>query len=514
MQAGAYLHWPDRPGEWHGGVALEIRGGLYRLRIVRWLVGMVLLLAGCTVGPDYRAPQPAMPDQWHARENGLCEAALSVTRWWELFDDDRLQDLIGRAVEANRDLKIAEARVREARALWRAAGAEGGPTLDAAGSYTRLRRSENVPSSAARDQDLYQAGFDAGWEIDLFGGVRRSVEAAHARVQAAEENRRDVLVTLSAEVATNYLILRGSQRRLAIARENIQIQKKTVELTQGRLAAGLGSRLAVVQAQALLAGTQAKVPAMEASIRQAIHRLGVLAGREPGALFDELLPPATIPPVPPEVPVGLPSDLLRRRPDIRRAERELAAATASIGVATAELFPHFSLSGLLGLQSATAADLLSRSSQFWTVGPALRWPIFDAGRVRAAIQVQTARQEAALAQYEKTVLTALEEVESAMVGVVKGREADTALAQAVETTSLSEDIALELYQKGLVDFLNVLQSEQALYQAQDQLVQHRQDLAITLVALFKALGGGWEADVEAMSQAPPAAGAPDPLKAE
>jgi multidrug efflux system outer membrane protein len=505
MQPIEFIQWPDRLGGRQPELVPGMRG------VARWIRRMVilvfLLLAGCTVGPDYQAPQPAIPAQWHAvGQNGINDGPLPMVRWWELFDDDPLRDLIARAVSANRDLKIAQARVREARALWRATGADGWPTLDATGSYTRLRRSENVPSSASRDQNLYQAGFDAGWEIDLFGGVRRSVEAAAARVQASEENQRDVLVTLSAEVATNYLTLRGSQRRLAIARENIQIQQATVDLTQGRLTAGLGNRLAVVQAQALLANTEAKVPAMEAAIRQTIYRLGVLVGREPGALLDELLTPAPIPPAPPDVPAGLPSDLLRRRPDIRRAERELAAATATIGVATAELFPHFSLTGLLGLQSTTAADLLSRSSQFWTFGPSLRWPVFDAGRVRSMIQVATARQEAALALYEKTVLTALEEVESAMVGVLKGREADTALARAVETTGQSTDIALELYQKGLVDFLNVLQSEQALYQVQDQFVQHRQDLAITLVALFKALGGGWEPDAEQLATSPVAAG--------
>jgi len=459
---------------------------------------LVLLAVGCTVGPNYQQPNPPMPTQWHsATENGLSNGPVEIVRWWNLFGDSQLENLVNRAMGANKDLKVAEARVREARAQWRVAGAASWPAVDASGSFERLHQSENAPSSAGREYDLYQAGFDAGWEIDLFGGVRRSVEAAIAQVQASEEDRRDVLVTLVAEVATNYLALRGSQGRLAIARENIRTQQNTVDLTQGRFQAGLSSKLAVVQSQALLAGTEAKVPVLEASVRQAIHRLGVLLGLEPEALLEELLPAANIPPAPPAVPVGLPSDLLRRRPDIRRAERQLAAATANIGVATADLFPRFSLTGLIGLQSTAAADLLTSQSRFWTYGPSVRWPVFDAGKARAAIQVQSTRQEEALAIYEKTVLNALEEVESAMVVYAKSRAASEALNRAVETTRQSADIALELYQKGLVNFLNVLQSQLSLYQIQDQFVQSRQDVSTRCVALFKALGGGWELEPDA-----------------
>lgn len=456
---------------------------------------LVLLASGCTLGPDYQQPRPPMPAQWQAAaESGLTNEPVQIVRWWELLGDTRLQSLVERAVMANKDLKAAEARIRQARALWRAAGAAAWPAVDASGSYARTHASDNGPSAGTKDQDLFQAGFDAGWELDLFGGVRRSAEAAAARVQAAQEDRRDVLVSLVAEVAANYLTLRGSQGRLAIARENIRTERDTVDLTQGRFAAGLGSKLSVVQAEALLAGTQARVPGLEASIRKAIYRLGVLLGSEPETLLAELKPAADIPAAPPEVPVGLPSDLLRRRPDIRRAERILAAATADIGVATADLFPHFSLSGALGLQSTTAADLLERQSLFWSFGPTLRWPVFDAGKARAAIQVQTARQEEALALYEKTVLGSLEEAESAMVSYAKARSASEALGRALATTRQSADIALELYQKGLVDFLNVLQSQQALYQVQDQFVQSRQDVSTAFVALFKALGGGWESE--------------------
>jgi multidrug efflux system outer membrane protein len=457
---------------------------------------LALVAGGCTVGPNYQQLQPTMPAEWSsAAEDGISREPVDIVRWWDLFGDTQLQTLVARSVSANKDLKLAEARVREARAQWRAAGAPAWPAVDASGSYARVHQSENV-SSYTEKHDLFQAGFDAGWEIDLFGGVRRAVEAAKAQVQASEEDRRDVLVTLVAEVATNYMALRGSQRRLAIAQQNIHTQKDTVDLTRGRFEAGLGSKLEVLQSEALLASIEARVPVIEASIRQAIHRLGVLLGLEPEALLEELLPPADIPAVPPEVPVAPPSDLLRRRPDIRGAERQLAAATANIGVATADLFPRFSLTGLLGLESTAASDLFSSQSRFWTFGPTVRWPVFDAGKARAAIQVQTARQEEALAFYEKTVLNALEEVESAMVVYAKTRKTRDALAQAAETTRQSADIAFELYQKGLVDFLNVLQSQQALYQVLDQFAQSEENVSTSLVALFKALGGGWQIEAQ------------------
>lgn len=457
---------------------------------------LAVFIFSCTMGPDYHQPQPAVPTQWRSAGEGgiVASSPEELVRWWDLFGDPMLQDLVEQAVGANKDLKAAEARVREARALWRAAGVASWPSLGASGAFTHVHQSENSPTSAGREYDLFQAGFDAGWEIDLFGGVRRSVEAAAAQVGASEEDRRDVLVSLVAEVATNYLALRGSQSRLAIARDNIQIEKDTVTLAHGRFEAGLGTRLAVVQAQALLASTEAKVPAIEAAIRQAVHRLGVLTGREPQALVEDLLPPADLPSPPPRVPVILPSDLLRRRPDIRRAERQLAAATAMIGVAMADLFLRFSLTAVLGLQSGMASDLLSNQSRFWSFGPALRWPVFDAGKARAAIQVQTARQEEALALYEKTVLASLAEVESAMVAYTKGCDTNAALARAVATSHQSVEIALELYRKGLVDFLNVLQTQSALYQVQDQFVQSRQNVTLSLVALFKALGGGWKVD--------------------
>jgi multidrug efflux system outer membrane protein len=473
------------------------------------MILLTLALSGCMVGPDYHPPQMETPDRWGEEARGVVGSdSATVSRWWTLFNDPQLNSLIDRAVHANKDLRIAEARILEARARRGIVAADGWPGVDVSGAYSRSRRSENTPagtgSSMVDTQDLFQTGFDAGWEIDMFGGVRRAVEAADAGIAAAEENRRDVLITLLAEVARNYLELRGSQRRIVTARENIESQRQTLEMTQGRFAAGLSSKLDVAQAEAQLAATEAQIPGLETAVRAAGHRLGVLAGVTPTSLLGELTGDSGVLGQPAQVPVDLPSELLRRRPDIRRAERELAAASAMVGVATAELFPRFSLSGLLGLQSTNLSDLVSSGSRYWSIGPALNWPLFDAGRTRAGIAVQNALQEQALLAYEQTVLTALEEVENALVAYDREQTARHALEQAVDANRRAVAIADELYRTGLVDFLNVLQSQQALYLSQDELVRSEQTVLINLVALFKALGGGWQ--LEELGNGGPSAG--------
>jgi multidrug efflux system outer membrane protein len=455
---------------------------------------LFVLIFGCTVGPNYQKPEPVVPPNWGETERlGITTNPLEAVRWWSLFGDEELNTLIDRAVLSNKDLKLAAARIREARAQLKIAGSQAFPTIDTSGSYTHLHRSENNSTSLRNDEsNLFQAGFDASWEVDIFGGVRRAVEASEADLAASEENRRDVLVSLLGEVATNYLEVRGNQRRIAIARQNIRAERQTLDLTRGRFEAGLGSLLAVTQSEVLLAATEAKVPPLEISLRQAIHRLGVLIGLNPEALLDELLREGSIPPVPPEVPIGLPSELLRRRPDVRRAEHELAAATARIGVATAALFPSFSLTGAFGLQSSKISDFLSPDSRIWALGPGFQWPLFDAGKIRATIEVQNARQEQALFSYENTVLGALEEVENAIVTYSKNQEARRSLLEAVGANRRAVEISNELYIKGLVDFLNVLTSQQSLYQVEDQLVQNQQQVSTALIGLFKALGGGWD----------------------
>lgn len=468
-------------------------------------VGFLTLAAGCSVGPNYTNPDIAVPAAWNeAQQNGVSIRAAELTRWWTAFNDPLLNSLVARAVQSNLDLGMAEARIREARAL-RAVTASGAwPAVDVSGSYSRSRASENAfssPSQAgvgafspARDgaQDLFRSGFDASWEIDVFGGVRRNVEAADATIEATVEDRRNTLVTLLGDVAKNYIDLRGFQHRIAVARANLKAQQETLELNKVRFEAGLASDLDVAQAEGQVNITAAQIPALESSLKQAAHRLDVLLGLQPGALWSEFSSEAPIPGLPPEVLVGLPSELLRRRPDIRRAERQLAAATAQVGAATADLFPKFSLTGAAGLQSISASDWFTGGSRFWSIGPTIRWPIFDAGRIRANIEVRNAQQEQALRQYEKTILTALEDVENSLVNYSREQARFRSLTEAVAANRRAVTMANELYTNGLVSFLNVLEAQRSLYSSENELAQSEAAMASNLVSLYKALGGGWE----------------------
>jgi len=482
---------------------------------------VVLFLAGCTVGPHYQPPRTTLPGAWGelpkvgapsnpvARPSTATSAPIPLAEWWTTFHDPRLNTLVERAVRANPDLRRAQARVREARAQRGVVTADLFPTVSASGSYQRSRTSKNAfnaPQGAGGSQaagslglenNLYQAGFDASWEIDVFGGVRRNIETADADLAAEIENRRDVLVSLLAEVARNYVELRGSQRQATIARANLEAQQETLELTRIRLAAGLVSDLDVARAEAQVQTTASQIPALESSARQSIHLLSVLLAQAPNTLMEELAHETPIPPAPPEVPVGLPSELLRRRPDVRRAERQVAAATARIGVATADLFPKFSLSGSGGIESVSTSDFFTAGSRFFSVGPTVRWPILDFGRIRNNIDVQSAREEQAAAAYEQAVLTSLREVEDALVSFSKEQARRQTLAGAVDANRRAAGLANQLYQQGRSDFLSVLQAQRDLYASEDALVQSDRSVSSDLVALYKALGGGWE--VEAMA---------------
>ncbi|HEX8013344.1 MAG TPA: efflux transporter outer membrane subunit, partial [Casimicrobiaceae bacterium] len=461
------------------------------------IASFALLGGGCAVGPDYRAPPTAAPAAWsEAPSRGTTTGAVQVVRWWKIFGDPELDSLVERAAQANPELRIAEARLREARALRAGAISDLAPTISASGSYANQRCPENAPTCAAPSRqpstNLYDVRFDASWEIDVFGGKRRALESATAQLEAVEEERRDVLVSVLAEVARNYVDLRGLQQRLAVTRKNIRAQSEAVEITRARFNAGLTSELDVKQAEALVATTQSQLPAMETAMKQVVHRLGVLLGQQPGTLIAELSSARPIPAPPPTVAVGLPSDLLRRRPDVRRAERKLAAATANIGVETAELFPKFSLLGSSGLQSVSAGDWLSAGSRYWSVGPTLTWRLLDFGRIHARVKAADARQEQALVAYEKTVLTSFEDVENTLVAYANEQARFDSLKASVSANRRTLELANELYTKGLGDFLGVLDAERSLYQAEDQLADSQRTVTQRLVALYKALGGGWE----------------------
>jgi outer membrane protein, multidrug efflux system len=425
----------------------------------------LVLLASCSVGPDYAPPETAAPAAWTRageKEDGKIDAgAADLSRWWALFKDPVLESLVARAVEGSPDLRIAAARVREARG---AAGIARGallPEIEVDASYARTKTSGNVFTFPGADlhQSRYRGFFDASWEIDLFGGLRREVEAAGADAQASEEDRRAVLVTLRAETARVYVDFRGAQRRRAVLRRQVAAAADRLALLQARLEAGVATTLDVAREEALLRATEAQVPPIEADVARDVHRLGVLLGRDPGALVAELAAEAPIPVPPARIVVGLPAALLARRPDVRRAERELAAATARIGVARAEFFPKISLSGAFGLESLRASDFFESGSRAWSLGPAIRWPIFAAGRLRAQVDVAEARQARALAAFEGTVLAALEEVENALVGYLREgerrRSLEAAVAAGLRALALSED----LQKQGLASFLDVLTAQ-------------------------------------------------------
>lgn len=468
-----------------------------RLQSYRHVYCLAAMLSGCTVGPQYRPPTPVVPTTWNAAPESRANMQAAVpTAWWRTFHDALLAALIERAVAANLDLRIAAARVREARALRGVSAAGQRPTVDAASTYTHSLQSANgTPQGLQQHQshnDLFQIGFDARWEVDFFGGIRRAVEAADADVDVAVAERQATVVTLLGEMGRNYMELRGAQAQLAITRDNLIAQQDTADLTRVRFQAGLSSALNAAQAEAQVATTLSQLPVQERTIRQSIHRLSVLLGEPPATLEATLWPSAALPVGTFDLAVGLPAHLLQRRPDIRQAERALAAATARIGVATAELYPRLSLSGMLGHQSLHISDLLSGTSRFWSLGPALHWPVLDAGRIRANIQVHDARQEQAMLHYEQTVLTALEEVENALVAYSQEHARRQALHAAVEANTRALALATEWYRRGLGDFLNVLEAQRSLLNSQSQLVQSTAALAAHVVALYKALGGGWD----------------------
>ena len=464
---------------------------------------VALLLAGCSVGPDYKEPALAVPGAWtEAQQKGVDTRPAELTHWWTAFEDPMLNSLVDRAVRSNLDLRVAEARIREARASRAVVASGAWPTVDTSGSYTRSRSSENalnIPlqgsgtgSGIKLERNFFNAGFDANWEIDVFGGVRRSVEAADAIIEATEYSRRDILVSLLGDVARNYIDLRGAQRRLAVARENLKTQQDSLDLTRVRFNAGLASDLDVARAEAQLNSTASQVPTLESFMKQAAYSLDLLLGLSPGALWRELEGEVAIPNLPAEVLVGLPSDLLRRRPDIRIAERQLAAATAQIGSAVADLFPKFSLTGAGGLQSISASDWLTAGSRYWSIGPTIRWPIFDAGRIRATIEIRNAQQEQAVNQYEQTVLAALGDVEKSLVNYAQEQLRYRTLTDAVAANRRAVQMAQELYIRGLNDYLNVLDTQRALYLTETEMTQSEATMASNLVALYKALGGGWQ----------------------
>jgi multidrug efflux system outer membrane protein len=460
--------------------------------------GLTILLAaasltGCAVGPNYVKPEVAVAQKFESAVPTTYSEEDALAQFWKQFGDETLNGLVADALQANHDLRIAMAHFAEARAARGESRLDLLPTITASGGYTKQRLAQSqrlIPSLS--ETELYDAGFDAFWELDFFGRVRRTVEASNADVQAAESNLRDAQVIVVAEIARTYFELRGEQSQLDLARRNVENLRATLDLTTARLDAGRGTELDTSRAQAQLSSTLATIAPLEAAVARSIHRLSVLTGREPTALTSTLSPVRDLPELPLIVAVGNPADLLRRRPDIRVAERELAASTARIGVAVADLFPKVTFTGSVGYAAASAGALGDAGTGTRLIAPAISWAALDLGRVRARIAGARARDDASLAIYEQTVLRALEETEDSLVTHSRARERLEHLADSARASNTAATLARVRFDGGMVDFLQVLDAERTRLAAEDSLAQSRTEAATSLVAVYKALGGGWQ----------------------
>jgi multidrug efflux system outer membrane protein len=452
------------------------------------------MLAGCAVGPNYHRPEiPVDAHFANAGEPGFAENE-AVERYWTGFDDPTLSSLVDDALAHNKQLSAAAANLRAARAVRRLAGFDLFPTVTVAGSYSHMLESQQqLPGVDRHDRefDAAQAGFDGLWELDLFGRVRRNVEAARGDLGAAAATLRDAQVSVIAEVARDYFIMRGLQDQLALTERNADNQKDSLKLTRNRLEAGRGNELDTSRAEAQWQTTLASIPSLQASITTTAYRLSVLTGRQPTALMERLSPQAALPALPPLNSIGTPEQLLRRRPDVRVAERRLAAATARVGVAVGDLFPKVTLVGEVGYEAPVFSDFGHSDARFFSIGPSISWAAFDLGRVHERIVSAKAQTDAALAAYEGAVLSALEDTEGALINYGHSQTRREALRIAAAASDKAADLARKRFEGGLIDFLEVLDAERTALSAELLLSQSRTDSATSLIAVYKALGAGW-----------------------
>jgi NodT family efflux transporter outer membrane factor (OMF) lipoprotein len=471
-------------------------------------MGLVFVITGCTmVGPDYVKPTAPEPQKWLGATDSKIESkAADFSTWWTVFNDPTLNALVQSAYQQNLTLKATGIRILEARAqLGIAVGDQYPQTQQGTADATAQKTSRNLPNAASAERFayVYDVGFDAAWELDFWGKFRRAVQAGVADLQASIADYDDNLVFLTSEVARTYITLRTSEKRLAVANDNVKIQTESLRLAQAQFDAGAVTELDVFQSRALLRSTEAAIPGFESEIRQAKNALAILLGKLPGKIDAMLAGPGHIPQMPAEVAIGVPAELLRRRPDIRLAERQLAAQSAQIGVAKADLYPSFSLFGSIGYTTAGStsspqsrnaglSDLFKNNSLGYSVGPSITWNLFNYGRITNSIRVEDARFQQLAVDYENTVLQAVQEVEDAMIAYLRTQDQVTFLADAVAAYKSSVDLSTLQYKEGLVDFQRVLDAQQNLVQQQDNLVTTTGDVVLNLVSLYKALGGGWE----------------------
>ena len=467
---------------------------LFRRILLNTAFLSILLASGCvTVGPDYVRPEVPAPKTWNAKSAGSTadktRDAQALAAWWATLNDPQLSGLIDRALSNNLDLKKALSSVREERARRGISAADQYPSVTAGATASQQRSSQAMGNGSV--QKTYSTSLDASWELDLFGGKRRSVEAAQADLEASEEDLNSVLVTLTGDVSLNYVDLRSYQARLAIAEANRDAQAETLQITQWRFEAGLTTQLDVEQATLNLEQTRAQIPSLQSGLEAAKNRLAVLLGKHPGTLDAELSEIKSIPTTSLMIAVGVPADVLRNRPDVRKAERQLAAQTARIGVATAKLYPKFSLTGSIGLEALSPGKLFSAGNETSGLSFPISWTLFDAGSVRQNIKVQNALQEQALTSYEAAILSALEEVENALVAYAQEQNRLQSLVLAEQAAQKAFDLAKSRYTSGLIDFSVVLDGQRSLLSAQDSRVVSEAQETTDLIKLYKALGGGW-----------------------
>jgi NodT family efflux transporter outer membrane factor (OMF) lipoprotein len=476
-----------------------------------------LVMAGCTVGPDFQRPTASAPPQVFDRTQTAQASSKAVeagfnSDWWTLFNDPTLNALEKQLADANLDVAAASARLRQSRAEQRVAGAAEYPTLD--GSPNGILGLLGVSPTGSQSQsasgatplgvaplpgptgspayNLYQAGFDTSWELDIWGGVRRGVEAASAMSEASYDDRNAVLLSARAELARDYIELRDTQSLLQIARENLEIARNTTKLTQIRVHEGVTTDLDVANASAQVASIESLIPPLESRCATTINAIGVLLAEEPGALAQTLGEPHDVPELPAQVPIGFPSELVQRRPDIRKAEAQLHAATASIGVAKADFYPRISLNGSAGFQSLQLSNLANWASGQFVVGPSITMPIFEGGRLKGTLHLREAQQQEAAINYKHTVLEAWREVNDALVVYDAEQLRRDKLKAVVALNQRALSIAQQRYKGGAVDYLDVLNVQKQLLDGQSNLEQSQASAAANLITLCKALGGGWE----------------------
>jgi outer membrane protein, multidrug efflux system len=464
-----------------------------------WTIALAAVtMAGCSVRQPYNSPATVVPNAWSRPTTGDAGANVEqLAQWWVAFRDPQLTDLIRRAIEGNRDVRAAVSRLREARASTRSTRALLRPAVDAAGS-SRVSRTGGAALGGDIDaggitSDSYSLGLDASWELDVFGGIRSTVDAAAATENARQADLDDVLVSLSAEVALGYVDVRTLQQRLEIARTNARLQQETLELTQFRAQAGLATELDVQQARSNVESTQAQMASLQGQLGQSIHAVAILLGRPPAELDAELGATAAIPEAPVDAAIGVPADALRRRPDVRSAERLLAAQFAQVNAARADLYPSFRLAGSIGLESFSFVKWLVPGAAVASGGPSVSTRLFNRRQLRENVVIQSERQQQAALTYESRVLAALQEVEDTLVALAQEQVRRGHLTSAADAAEQASDLSLQLYTAGLRDFRDVLDSQRALLSLQDSLATSSGQLSTYLIRLYKALGGGWSA---------------------